>query len=360
MAGILLQELSNTDIDWLITAGQQQQILAGTVLLQPQTESDTIHLLLDGILTVSVPQQGAGCAGAAMSDHPIEKEITRFSEGEVVGVTSLFNVQSTGVFVRAVKDSIVLSIPHQRLTSKLQQDSHFSTHFYRAIALILTERLQQMLTMPTQLRAATDQPVKEALFVFGELRDSDVDWLVAAGQLQKLAPNTSLIQAGRPLDALYIILDGLLSVSVYEGDVNPLTLCFECVNKIASSQKVIDRLSRGEMSGTSSFLTMSPSPVSVRAIEESLVLAIPRSQLIMKLQQDMGFASRFYRILALQLLEAVQTAIELLGCPQQPDPKPDQMDQDMEYDDELNLESLHHVSQGAARFSWMLKRLGIT
>ncbi|MDX2213496.1 MAG: cyclic nucleotide-binding domain-containing protein [Oculatellaceae cyanobacterium bins.114] len=359
MAGILLQELSNTDIDWLIAAGQQQQIRSGTVLLQPREEPNAIYLLLDGALTLGVPQNGSECSETASSGDRLDHEMIRLSEGEIVGETLLFNIHALGAVVKAAKDSIVLSIPQQKLALKLQQDSDFSTHFYRAIALILAKRIQQMLSMPAQIRATNDQPIKEALFVFGELYDSDVDWLVAAGRLEKLPPKQILIQAGRPVDALYIVLDGLLSVSVFEEEVNPLTLCFECPEKVASSQKVLVRLSKGEMSGTSSFLNMSPPPVTVRAIEESLVLAIPRSHLTIKLQQDMGFASRFYRVLAIQMLETLQTAIGLLGCPQQRYQARNEMDEDMEYDDELNLDSLHKVAQGAARFNWMLKRLGV-
>lgn len=360
MAGILLRELSNTDIDWLIATGQQQQVTVGTVLLELNEDPNAVYLLLDGALTVGIPQSNGDCAESRPSAvrNPLEQEITRLSRGEIIGETGLFGLPALAAIVRATEESIVLSIPQQQLATKLQQDDHFSTHFYRAIALILSERLQQMLTMPSQFHAASDQAIKEALFVFGELRDSDVDWLVAIGHLEKLAPNTILIHAGRPLDALYIILDGLLSVAVHKEDMDLLALCFECVEKKASSQKIIDRLSRGEMSGTISFLNSNPSPVTIRSIEESLVLAIPRSHLALKLQQDMGFASRFYRVLAIQLSQTLQTAVGLLGCPQ-PVVQNHEMDQDTEYDDELDFDSLHKVAQGAARFNWMLKRLGV-
>jgi bacteriocin-type transport-associated protein len=358
MTDILLKEMSNADINWLIAIGQQQQIVTGTVLLQPRENPAALYLVLDGVLSMSIPP--ADCADRSSSTQgDVDQEITRLSRGEIVGETLLLDVHPLAALVKAVENSIVLLIPQHQLIAKLQQDSHFSTHLYRAIALILAERLRQMLTMPDQFRAALDQPMKEALFVFAELQDSDVDWLVSTGHLEKLAPNQVLIQAGRPLDALYIILDGLLSMSVYEGDMNPLTLCFECAEKNAGSQKVIDRLSRGEMSGAVSFLTFSPTPVTIRAIEESLVLTIPRSQLVMKLQQDMGFASRLYRVLAIQLSETLQRAIGLLGCPQQMYHPHAEMDEDAQYDDELNLDSLHQVAQGAARFNWMLKRLGV-
>ncbi|NJL23463.1 MAG: cyclic nucleotide-binding domain-containing protein [Leptolyngbyaceae cyanobacterium SM1_3_5] len=350
MADILLKELSNTDIDWLIATGRQQQLPADTVLLQARQKPETIYLLLNGALTLGIPLQ----------DGDVDaQEFVQLSRGEIIGETLLLNLPPSATTVKAIQDSIVLSIPQPQLEEKLQQDLGFSTHFYRSIALILSARLRQMFTMPSQLQAVSNQAVKEALLIFGELRDGDVDWLMMAGHLEKLAPGQLLVQVGRPLDALYIILDGLLSTGVCEGEVNPLTLCFECAYETASSQKIIDYLSRGEMSGTIDFLEFSPAVVTVRAVQESLVLSIPRSQLSMKLQQDMGFASRFYRVLATQLAETWQKAIGLLGCPQQMYHPQKEMDKNMEYDDELDLEALGLVSQGAARFSWMLKQLGV-
>lgn len=359
MAEVLLKELSNADIDWLIAVGRQQQISIGTVLLQPKSPPDAVYLLLDGVLTMRIPQSSEDCTASLSIPQPvIEPEITRLSRGEIIGEELLLNVPTAAV-VQAAEDSIVLSISQQQFLTKLQQDSDFSARLYRAIALILSQRLQQMLSLPKQFRTASDHPVKEALFLFGELRDSDIDWLVAAGHLEKLPANKILVPAGRPLDALYIILDGLFSVAVHEEDMNLLALCFECAEKNAATQKVIEQLSRGEMSGTVSFLNSSPSPITIRAVEESLVLAVLRSRLTLRLQQDAGFAARFHRVLSIQLSETLQTAVGLLGCPQQMHQAQDGMDQEMEYDDELNADSLHKVAQGAARFNWMLKRLGV-
>lgn len=357
MTNILLKELSNADINWLIAIGQRQQIAQKSVLLRSREDPKIVYLLLDGVLTVGIPV--SDCADTQAANGNEIQPIARLNSGEIVGETALLNTRPIAATLIAAEDSTVLSIPQPQLATKLQTDLGFSTHFYRAIALILSERLRQMLEMPSQLRAASNQPMKEALFVFGELLDSDVDWLMMAGRVEKLAPGQILVQIGRPLDALYIILDGLLAVAVVEGNVNPLNLCFERAEKNARSQKIIDRLSRGEMSGTVSFLESNPSPVTVQAIEESLVLSISRSHLALKLQQDMGFASRFYRVLAIQLSETWQAAIGLMGCPQQMYQQHQSMDDEMEYDDELDLESLHQVSQGAARFSWMLKQLGV-
>ncbi|MBD2060248.1 cyclic nucleotide-binding domain-containing protein [Oculatella sp. FACHB-28] len=362
MAEVLLSELSNADINWMIAAGRQEQINAGTVLVQLCRDPEVIYLLLDGALTIVIPN-----AKSTSTDHVVtvaesdcqDREITRLSRGEIVGETSLFDLCFMPAIVKADVNSLVLAIPRQRLIDKLEQDINFSTHFYRAIALMLSERLRQIFEMPGQVQAITEQPMKEALFVFGELRDSDADWLVAVGEIKSLSPNEVLLQAGRPVEALYFILDGLLLISSPEGDYNPLTLCFKSQGK-APREKPIANLTRGEISGASSFVDFRPPAVTVRAVNHSLVLSIPRQVLAVKLQQDMSFASRFYRVLALQLSNSLQTVMSRLGCNKSNYSQHQEMDEDVEYEDELDLDSLQQVSQGAARFNWMLKRLGVT
>jgi CRP-like cAMP-binding protein len=358
MADVLLQVLNNTDIDWLIATGQQEQIAAGTVLLTPCAEIDSIYLVLDGSLSVMIPQSSAQ---PSLPQLPIpavsERELVRLPHGEIVGEALLFNTRFTAT-VKAAENSIVLAIPHQQLTTKLQQDIHFSAHFYQAAALILSERLRQLLSGAGQSQSISEQPLKEAAYTFGELRDSDVDWLLSVGRLRKAEAGSVLLQAGRPVDALYIVLDGLLEAAVPGIDANPLAICFECTKKLASTEKLVSNLSRGEMVGAIYFLDFRPAPMTVRCVQESLLLSISRQELMNKLQQDMSFASRFYRVLALQLSNKLQVALASLGCTQQAYCR-EQGLQDVEYDDEMDIEDLEQVSQGAMRFNWVLKRLGI-
>jgi bacteriocin-type transport-associated protein len=346
MADVLLTELSNADIDWIATTGQRQELAAGTVLLQPCQIPDAIYLLLEGVLTVST------------NDENRNWQI-QLQRGEIVGETFILNLPPMLAIVKAEQPALVLAISQRQLTAKLQQDRYFAAHFYRAIALILAERLRQILEMPGQLQVMGEVPVKEALFMFAELRDSDIDWLVSAGQVEKLAPDKILIHAGRPIDALYIILDGLLSLLLPEGDCDPLSLCFKGLEQTRTYQKAIAHLSRGEVVGAISFLDFRPLPATVRTAKESLVLAISRQQLATKLQQDMGFAARFYRMLAIQLSNSLQGVMGRMGCSQHTYNRFHSMDAAVEYDDELDIDALGSVSQGAARFNWMLKRLGM-
>ncbi|NJR59582.1 MAG: cyclic nucleotide-binding domain-containing protein [Cyanobacteria bacterium CRU_2_1] len=362
MADVLLKELSNSDLDWMSTVGQRETIAPGTVLVKPCQDTESIYVLLDGTLSVTIPQKANTTdSGSSISTHVSEQEIVQLSRGEIVGETFLFNFCSMPALIKATGKSIVLSIPRQQLMSKLQQDIIFAAHFYRAIALILTERLRQILALSEQTEFRGTQPIKEALFIFAELRDSDIDWLIQTGQVEKVPPGKILAQAGRPIDALYLVLDGVLLASIPEEDYNPLTACFKCSQ---DSDKPLDeieveRLSRGATGGIISFLDSRPFPMTLRALQETLVLSIPRQQLAAKLQQDLGFASRFYRIMAIQLSTYLQSAMVLLGCDQQTYQQDQAMDEDIEYGDELCLTSLTQVSQAAVRFNWMLKRLGV-
>jgi CRP-like cAMP-binding protein len=72
-------------------------------------------------------------------DH---KELAQISEGEIVGEVSFIDTRPPLASVRALQESVVLSIPRMQLVSKLQQDTNFSSRFYRAICLCLSDRLR--------------------------------------------------------------------------------------------------------------------------------------------------------------------------------------------------------------------------
>lgn len=348
MADILLQELSNADIDWMVTTGQQERIAAGTILLRPSEPADAVYLLLDGVLSLLTGNE----------DSP-DRELATLTRGEIVGVTTVLNVNPVSSTIQAKQDSVVLKLSQDQLANKLKQDRCFAAHFYRAIALILSNRLRRMYEKPAQLGFEEEQPIKEALSVFGEFHDSDIDWLVATGHVEKLLPDKVLLHAGRPVDALHIILDGRLSIAVPEGNYDSLALCFQGLERSTQPQRVIGSLSQGMLPGITAFLDFQPLPVTIRAIEESLVFIVPRSQLLSKLQQDVGFASRFYRVIALDVLDLLRSVMDRLGCEMRNYTQQQSMTSEMEYEDELDLDELHQMSQGANRFTWMLKRLGV-
>jgi bacteriocin-type transport-associated protein len=173
--------------------------------------------------------------------------------------------------------------------------------------------------------------MRQVLFVLGELNDSDADWLLAVGARRTLAPGAVLIQERKPVDALYFVLDGQLSVSVADPD-----------------PREVARIGCGEIVGEMSFLDSRPPAATVTVIEQALVLAIPRTGLASKLKADLGFGARFYRALGILLARRLRdrTAYENGGL----------LSDEASYDDELDPETLESVARAGARFDHILKR----
>lgn len=137
--------------------------------------------------------------------------------------------------------------------------------------------------------------MKKILFILGELSDRDMDWLLLVGRKEQLPAGSKLIQKGQPIDALYIVLSGLLQVSMTSPD------------------REIDQLTSGEVVGEISFLDTRPPMATVTALRDSLVFSIPREQLQRKLKEDSEFSAHFYRAIALFLADRMRNTVGLLG-----------------------------------------------
>jgi bacteriocin-type transport-associated protein len=179
-----------------------------------------------------------------------------------------------------------------------------------------------------------EKPMKKVFFLLGELDDDDIDWMVATGLREEVAAGTVLIQEGQPIDTLHILLEGTLSVSVD-----------------ALEGKTIARLTSGAVVGEMSFADARPPSATVQAVENSLVLSIPRRQLIEKLQKDEGFASRFYRAIAIFMSTRLRGTVRYLGYA-----KGQLLNEDNDSED-LSPEIINNVPLAKARFDWLLRRL---
>ncbi|HEY9888617.1 MAG TPA: cyclic nucleotide-binding domain-containing protein, partial [Candidatus Obscuribacterales bacterium] len=308
MADTLLRELSNADLDWLITHGDRARLAAGQAMLTTLEERDRLYIVVEGKLGLSLVQPGTRALDEAVL-------IDELNQGEIIGIEALFGLPLMAS-VRTLEPAMVMSLGVAALQVKLLEDVAFAAHFYRAIAIMLSNRLRNIFEQPNRIQFWGERSAKEVLSVFGELRDSDVDWLTAFGQTLAIAPGQVLLQAGRPVDAFYILLDGQLSISApQQGTFNPLYLCFSGLEQSTRDQQAFATLTKGGMPGIISFLDFRPLPTTVRATKEALLFAVPRQTLVTKLQVDDSFASRFYRVIALEILELLQTiSIRLVGA----------------------------------------------
>jgi bacteriocin-type transport-associated protein len=176
--------------------------------------------------------------------------------------------------------------------------------------------------------------MKKVLYILGELSDDDIDWLIAIGNREEIPAGTILIHEGQPVDALYILLDGTLAVSA-----------------AALGDKEIAKLSSGEVVGEMSFVDARRPSATVKALADAVVLAIPRAQLETKLQQDVSFASRFYRALAVFLSNRLRGTVSQMGYGKL---TPGEV---VESEAQLDPNVLDNLPMAAARFDWLLKRL---
>jgi bacteriocin-type transport-associated protein len=364
MTEVLLQELSNSDINWMIATGRREEVPAGDILIQQGQPIDTLYVVLDGTLIAAISQSESdplALAFAALEGRETaEREIARLSSGELVGEVCLLGTRPSFTTVRALEKTLVLSIPQQQLTKKLRQDVNFAAHFYRASAILLSERLRHMVSQLGHSRFSQGSLLREVLFVFGELSDSDIDWMVATGHREKVPAGKVLINRGRPVDGLYILLNGTMTVSVSDEGYNPLTLVFAALGADdTDSDREIARLLRGDMVGEMPFVDDRPPDTTIKAFEDSLVLMIPRQQLALKLQQDVVFASHFYRVIAILLSNRLRDMISRLGYGRRTYDNGQALTEDSEYEDEIEPNVLDTVSLAGARFDWMLKRLRV-
>ncbi|HEY9897739.1 MAG TPA: cyclic nucleotide-binding domain-containing protein [Pantanalinema sp.] len=177
--------------------------------------------------------------------------------------------------------------------------------------------------------------MKKVLFILGELSDSDVDWLVEVGDREAVAPGRVLIKEASAIDHVYVILEGRFGVSV-----------------AALSGKEVAQLGCGEIVGEMSLVDQRPPSATVTALEPGLVLSVPRREIERKLAQDMAFSARFHRALTVFLSDRLRSTVSRLGYGQS-----GPMDQETEYEDELDMGVLDKAALAGARFDWLLKRM---
>ena len=174
--------------------------------------------------------------------------------------------------------------------------------------------------------------MRKVLFLFGQLNDDDVEWMINTGQRQPVSRGEVLIRQGVPVDALFILLEGRLSVF------------------LGRQEREIARLNAGEIVGEMSFVDARPPSATVRGLEDAMVFAISKAVLQTKLDRDTGFAARFYRALAIYLSTTVRERHRMMGANASLDDTEDDAD-------ELDPNVLDGVYLAGERFDRMVKRV---
>lgn len=174
--------------------------------------------------------------------------------------------------------------------------------------------------------------MRKVLYIFGLLTDADVEWMAKTGQRRWTEPGEVLIEEGRPVAWLILVLEGELAVSV--RGVGELS-----------------RLGAGEIVGEMSYVDSAPPSATVTAKERTLALFIDKADLTRKLESDIAFGYRFYRALAVFLADRLRGADRRLADSR------GALEGEAMMKDELDLAILDNLSMAGERFHRLVKRL---
>jgi len=138
--------------------------------------------------------------------------------------------------------------------------------------------------------------MQEALKLLAELTEEDISWMLDQGTEQQVIANTRIIQEGEKPDALFIVLEGLVGIEI------------DAVDTLRIAHR-----GPGALLGEISFLDGQPASATVKAVENSLLLALPCTLLEAKLAADTAFAARFYRACALITSQRLRERVGEVG-----------------------------------------------
>uniref|UniRef100_B8HRD4 Cyclic nucleotide-binding protein n=1 Tax=Cyanothece sp. (strain PCC 7425 / ATCC 29141) TaxID=395961 RepID=B8HRD4_CYAP4 len=335
--------LSEGDRQWLESVGQAQTLPVRAVLIQEGEPIPALYILIEGRFGVSVSATQAE-AGEQGWPHPKQAvQLGVLEPGQLAGEVSFVDDRPPLATVTALEPARVWAIPRCHLTPKLALDRRFSSHFYHFLAATLSRRLRSIADLLARTQELPSPPLPKALFMFGVLNDADIDWMVAIGELQRWNPGTVLIQAGEVPAAVYIVLSGSFAVSVSFEPESP--------------EQEIAQLSSGEIVGEMSFVETATASATVVCRTSAQVLALPSSQLAAHLQQDYGFATRFYRAICVVVADRLREGLIKRGYSRLAFAEGQTLEDDLEYEDEIDLQTLEQTALARVRFDWMMKRL---
>jgi CRP/FNR family transcriptional regulator, cyclic AMP receptor protein len=175
--------------------------------------------------------------------------------------------------------------------------------------------------------------MRKVLFIFGVLNDSDIDWMARAGARREIGRQEVLIHEGVPIDAIVLLLQGKMGVSV-------------------SGAGEIAQIEAGDFIGEMSLVDSAPPSATVAAKVDSVALFLDKQVLLRKLAGDHGSASRFYRALAILLSDRLRATERRMAYGEQENGLGEETTR---LKDELDPGVLDQVSVAGERFDRLLK-----
>lgn len=326
--------LTAPDFDWLLSIAQTRSYPAKTQLIQVDQESSSVYIVLDGSPVIQLPDPSSN-----------REDQIALSSGALIGETTLLGSSLPPFSVSALAPITVLELPRKILLGQLERNRDFAARFYRLLAVKLSERLRQLSTLMAKRHIKEGEPLRKVLRVFATLNDSDVSWLLANGVAERASLGTALIQQGKAVPAIYLLLDGVLGVYINIGE--------------AGSTKEVEVAKRvkGDILGEMSFVDGGSASATVKTLENAWFLTVEQSALAEKMRTDQGFGSRFYQALAQIMTTRCQDLLVQSGAASLDGDSINLLSEDIEVEDELDLDVLEGTAIAGTRFDWMIQQL---
>ena len=176
--------------------------------------------------------------------------------------------------------------------------------------------------------------MRKALYILGELEEADIRWMAAEGRTRAVEAGETLIAAGAPIEAFFVVIDGHFDVSLPNG-------------------RAIAELAAGDIIGEMSLVEKRPPSASVIATAAARVMELDQATLRARLEREPAFAARFYRALAVFLSDRLRMTVARLGF----GPADDALDRFEEENalDEGVLDNVHVAGDRMRRLSELLE-----
>lgn len=331
MEAINLEPLQEADIQWMMSAGKVIEIEADRLLLTEAKTVDTFNVLLAGKISYSVSGQGVKNMTCAIGE---------LSPGGLFGEMFFIDDRPASVTLKTLEPSRILSISQQQLIKKIAVDGGFAVRFYHHLALTVSRKFRLLSDLLVRNKIIPGEALRKVWLAFAVLTDSDISWMVNNGKYQESQKGKVLITQGKAVENLYILLEGVLSIFISisaEGK---------------TIEKEVAKSLKGEILGEMSFVEMGNASATVKVAEKSLLLAIPQRKLTAKIKEDAEFGARFYRAIAVIIVDRWRDRLIRLGFGSYQDEE--LID---EFLDEIDMEDLDKMAIAGIRFQWMLERL---
>ena len=264
---------------WLMANGETVSLQSDQALIKEGERCpNPLLLLLSGRLIVTTS-----------SLQHRQEQVASLTAGSMVGEMSWLEQRPAVATITTSGDCSVLQLSSQKLERLIKEEPLMAAQLFRVIAQKLAVQIQGQNAWAHRLHDAHApvEALRKVLTLFATLQEQDVFTLARLGRVQRVLPQTVLLNQGDEVTAVYLVLSG-------EAEV---VLTLDGRTQLVGSSR------RGELLGEMSLL-LSDQKGAAAEVRSSLgmdLLAIEFSDLCAELKHNPALGSRFYKGLACML-----------------------------------------------------------